>query len=204
MSEFLKAAHDDVLHEMQRLLVQGASVHEANGVGENALIVAIIYGHPPVVWWLVKKGGARISDVDGNGRNALSTAINFGRNSLAQWLLEEGGANITDTVVLEDGDHRNVWDHFNIDRPQTGLESLLKVIVLLDDAPTNSVAELSPQNADIVTQDRHIRALRPAYLVQQDALTETTCPLPTVLQSIIATYAEPTPEDMWTDWVQWM
>jgi hypothetical protein len=39
---------------------------------------------------------------------------------------------------------------------------------------------------------------------QQHALIKASCPLPTVLQSIVAAYAKPTPDDMWTDWAKWI
>jgi hypothetical protein len=154
------------------------------------------------------RGIARTSDANIFGRTALSIAARGGNHSLLQWLLEEGGAKITDTNVIDD-EHKSVWDDLNnnelaygVGRPQR--QSLLKVMVLLGDAPADFIARLSPQNADIAIRGRQIRALRPAYLEQQLASIETDCPLPTVLQSIVTTYAEPTPEDVWGDWAQWM
>jgi hypothetical protein len=77
-------------------------------------------------------------------------------------------------------------------------------MVLLDDAPTDFITKLLPQNTDVVTQGRQIRALRPSYLGRQRASISNDSPLPSVLQSIVVAYAKPTPEDMWTDWVQWL
>jgi hypothetical protein len=59
-------------------------------------------------------------------------------------------------------------------------------MVLLGDAPPDFIAGLPPQNAEIATQGRRLRASRPSYLEQQHALIENTCSLPTVLQSIVA------------------
>jgi hypothetical protein len=74
-------------------------------------------------------------------------------------------------------------------------------MVLLGDAPPDFIAKLSPQYSQI-NQGQQICAVRPSYLEQQRALIETMSPLPTVLQSIVATYTEATPEDMWTEWLQ--
>jgi hypothetical protein len=93
--------------------------------------------------------------------------------------------------------------HYDLNEELPALTSLLKVMVLLDAAPPY-FAKLSPQNAEITVQGRQIRALRPLYLEQQQASTNNNSPLPAVLQSIVTAYAEPTSEDMWIDWVQWM
>jgi hypothetical protein len=164
---------------------------EMDGLGRNALLVAVLNDRA-------------------NGRTALSMAIACNRYGLVQWLLEEDGADINDKLVIQ-GKHGSVWDHLRVhlhhntivDTP-TGLQSLLQFMVLLDDAPPDFIAKLSRQNTEIAIQGRQIRVLRPSYLEQQHALITATSPLPTVLQSIVATYAEPTPEDMWTDWMQWM
>jgi hypothetical protein len=43
------------------------------------------------------------------------------------------------------------------------------------------------------------RTQLPAYLEQQEASIVAHCPLPGVLQPLVAEYAAPTSEDMWTD-----
>jgi hypothetical protein len=121
------------------------------------------------------------------------------------------GASITDRIAQVQGAHKTWWDQLKVHltlNPYEGgtrLLSLLKVMVFLDDSPHGFVVGLSPmslQHAKIVRQGQQIRALRPAYLEHQRASISNHSPLPTVLQSIVATYAEPTLEDMWTDWVQ--
>jgi hypothetical protein len=96
-----------------------------------------------------------------------------------------------------------VWDLLSVN-DSAAAQSLLKVMVLLSNAPTDFIAKLSPQEAEIATLGRQIRALRPSYLEQQHALIGSSSPLPAVLQSIVASYAEPTPKDIWTEWVRWM
>jgi hypothetical protein len=78
--------------------------------------------------------------------------------------------------------------------------SLLKVIcmVLLDEAPSDII---SPQHVEIAIRGRKIRALRPLYMEQQQESIDLHCPVPAVLQSIVTTFAEPTSEDVWTDWL---
>jgi hypothetical protein len=63
---------------------------------------------------------------------------------------------------------------------------------------------MSPEHAEIATQGRHIRALQTSYLDQQQASVDSHCPLPAVLLAIATAYAEPTSEDMCTDWIRWM
>jgi ankyrin repeat protein len=48
------------LAKIQRLIGEGASIHDMNEFGENALNHAIINDHAPVVHWLLKEGGARM------------------------------------------------------------------------------------------------------------------------------------------------
>jgi hypothetical protein len=97
-----------------------------------------------------------------------------------------------------------VWEILHVRAATAEFVSLLRVMVLLDDVPPNFVAKLLPQDSQIAMQGRQIQILRPAYLEQQHALIMTASALPTVLELIVSTYAEPTSEDTWTDWVQWM
>jgi hypothetical protein len=79
------------------------------------------------------------------------------------------------------------------------LLSLLKVMVMLDDAPADFIAKTVPRSMEICTRGRQLRAQLPSYLEQQRAKVAVHCPLPAVLQPLIAAYAATTPEDMWTD-----
>jgi hypothetical protein len=76
------------------------------------------------------------------------------------------------------------------------LSSLLKVMVLLEDAPAGFIGLLSPQHVDICTRGQQLRAQLPSYLEQQRAAVVAHCPLPGVLQSLVAAYTVTTPEDM--------
>jgi hypothetical protein len=80
--------------------------------------------------------------------------------------------------------------------------TLLKVMVMLEDAPEYFTAELALQSnklAEIATRGRQLQAQLPSYLKQQRAAVATDCPFPTVLQRLVADYAVTTLEDMWTD-----
>jgi hypothetical protein len=133
-------------------------------------------------------------------------AANCGHYFIVELMLKECDALITDVPVQEDGHSYTVWDTISI----CGWRGLAADVsaelcqVLLDDAPAIFIVKISPQNADVVTRGRQIRALRPSYLEHQRASTSNHSPLPAVRQSIFAAYAEPTQEDMWTDWVRWM
>lgn len=85
-----------------------------------------------------------------------------------------------------------------------GLTSLLRVMVLLGDAPSWFLQKLKPQHRSIVEQGPQIRALKPVYLLKRRALLAENAPMPAVLENLVATYAEPTQEDMWIDWLRWL
>jgi ankyrin repeat protein len=201
MSGLIDAAIKGDLAKVQRLLREGASITEVDRLGRTALLCAAYTGHLAVVRWLIKEGGASITEAASGGMSALIMAGMEGHCTLAQWLLEKGGASID-----EGTSHGiTVWSflylHGAADAEQS---SLLKVMVLLTDAPPDSMAQLSPQHAELATRGRQLRALLPSYLEQQWALLTAHCPLPAVLFPLVAAYAAPTPEDMWTDWVEWM
>jgi hypothetical protein len=109
--------------------------------------------------------------------------------------LEEQGALLSESDNYGD----TVWRILNL-RGDEGAElsSLLKVMVMLEDAPA-FIAKLSLQHAFICMQGRQFRAQLPSYLEQQRAAVVAHCPLPAVLQSLVAEYAVTTPEDMWAD-----
>jgi hypothetical protein len=83
------------------------------------------------------------------------------------------------------------------------LSSLLKVMVMLADAPAYLLSWLKPEHVEICERGRRLRRQLPLYLEAQRAGVLASCPLPAVLQSIVT---EPSmlrryhvPEDMWTD-----
>jgi hypothetical protein len=76
---------------------------------------------------------------------------------------------------------------------------LLKVMVMLEDAPAYFIDELSPQHAEICSRGRQLRAQLSSYLEQQRAAVIVHCILPSVLQSLVTVYAATTPDDVWAD-----
>jgi hypothetical protein len=94
--------------------------------------------------------------------------------------------------VLEDGENRaKRWGYRN----KAELTSLLNFMELLGDPPLL----LLPQHVELSARGQLLRAQLPSYLLQQRASVVAHCPLPTVLQPIVAEYAAPTPVDIWTD-----
>jgi hypothetical protein len=109
-----------------------------------------------------------------------------------QWLLEEKVCKIQSETV---------WIRLSLNMFLGPADSypLLKVMVILEDAPHSFLARLSPQHADICTRGRQFWAQVPFYLEQQRAAVVAHCPLPAVLQSLVAAYAATTAEDMWAN-----
>jgi hypothetical protein len=45
------------LEKIQRLVCEGASIHELDGLGRNALMLAVAYNKASVVHWALEEGG---------------------------------------------------------------------------------------------------------------------------------------------------
>jgi hypothetical protein len=203
MSETMRdAIINGDLERVKRLVAEGADVAEAHVNGDTALLWAAYRGRIPIMHWLLNEGGSNLAEKDSAGHSALSLAALNGSFPAMQYLLEERKALMSETNMYGD----TVWDSMHkriytrkININSAELSSLLKVMVLLDDAPANFIRKLSPPHTDICTQGRQLRAQLPLYLKQQRAAVVAHCPLPTVLQSLVASYAATTPEDMWTD-----
>jgi hypothetical protein len=116
-----------------------------------------------------------------------------------QYLLEKQGALVTERYHLG----RTVWDelrnHCRREGSAAELSSLLKVMVMLGDAPANFITGLTQHHAEICKRGRQLRAQLPSHLERQRATVVAHCPLPDVLRSLVAAYGVTTPEDMWAD-----
>jgi hypothetical protein len=147
--------------------------------------------------WLLNEGGSSLAEETIDGDRALSLAARNDQYVAMQSLLEEHGASMSERNY----DSRTAWSSMCLRRGERAndLSSLLKVIVMLEDAPAAFINRLSPQHAAICTRGRQLRAQLPSYLMQQRAAVVAHCSLPSVLQSLVTAYAVITPEDMWTD-----
>jgi hypothetical protein len=115
-----------------------------------------------------------------------------GNIAILHWLLVEGGESISikswSTLwILVRPKHIKVAE----------LSLLLKVMVMLNDAPSDFIAKSSPEHAELCERGRQLRAQLPLYLEQQRATIVGHGSLPPVLQSVVAEYAATTPADMW-------
>jgi hypothetical protein len=165
------------------------------------MYMAVDERHTDVVKCLIKEGGAAVDTmiIPGNHiHTVLKRALINSNYPLAQWLIEEG-ALIPVTI----------WRCSNHERADAAeLSSLLKVLTLLPMSPDQDrdlpafVANLSPQHAELCTRGRQLRDRLSAYLEQQR--TSICTHLPLVLESIVAAYALSTPEELWSDGLQWL
>jgi ankyrin repeat protein len=182
------------------LTTGGASITDTTYSGFSTLFLAVAQGHTAMAQWFIKERGADVNKVTNGGLTAFTSCLAHGRHALAQWMLEEGGATIN-----QDNDDGGIspWSALCAGPTQVAdtadLAALLKVMVLLDDAPAYVIDTLSPAHAKIATRGRQLRAQLPSYLKRQRALVVAHCLLPSALQPIVAGYAAPTPEDMWAE-----
>jgi hypothetical protein len=195
----MKAVKEGDLEKLKRLVADGADVAEVDASGYTALLEAAYYGRIPIMDWFLNEGGSSLAEKNIEGMSAFLVTALMGRFAAMKYLLVEQGASISES----DNDGDNVWNiifilQTNLDE-SAELFSLLKVMVMLEDAPADFIAPLSPQYADICTRGRQFRAHLPSYLEQQQTAVIEHCPLPTVLRSLVAGYAVITPEDMWAD-----
>jgi hypothetical protein len=172
MADLWDAAYAGDIARVKALLAGGASINEANQHGVTALSYALGGGHYDLALFLFAEGGACIGNIT-HGLCTFWDMLHFGIYARRQAGIEETDAD--------------------------GLSALLKVMVMLDNAPQFFISSLTPLHAELYTRGRHLRAQLPSYLEQQRAMVVVHCPLPTVLQSLVAVYAATTPEDMWTD-----
>jgi hypothetical protein len=170
MAGLLDAAADGNIARMQRLLAGGADITEVNHVGQGVLIYAARSGKYTAMGWLLVEAGASISEV----------VVDNYRDVPVYW-------NMLRTYITGKN-----WPY------RAEFSSLLKIMVMLEDAPAYFIRKLSPEHATICTRGKKLRAQLPTYLEQQRARIVTYCPLPDVLHSLVITYAATTPEDMWT------
>jgi hypothetical protein len=200
------------LDTVRWLLTEGGSnpleVAEPQTLNRTALLLAAAAGRLETVQWLIEEAWADVREADIQGRTALLRAAASGQFSVVQWLLEEGGACINDTshigltvwMVLEiqgASSRHSILSIAQLRSIAVELSSLLKVMVMLADAPGDFIAKLSPQHAELAMQGRQYRAQLPSYLKRANALVVVHCPLPAVLQAIVSEYAKTTPADMW-------
>jgi hypothetical protein len=194
-NQLLKAARYGDLATIKRLHAEGVDVTERVAYGTTAIMLAAMRGHIATVKFL-HAAGASITEKSDSGYSSLLYAARGGNLSLVQYFLQEAGASVSEET--EGGN--TVWGLLELkDSDTKALESLLKIMVMLDDAPPAFVAKLSPAHTKIAMRGRQYRVQLPSYLEQQRAMVVAHCPLPAVLQPLVGAYAALTPEDMWTD-----
>jgi hypothetical protein len=206
MSNLLHAIENAIekgdLERVKRLVAEGLNVKVAVH-GFTPYLWAATYGHTEIMKWLLTEGGSSLAEKNADGMTALLIVARNGNFPAMRYLLEDQGVSVRET----DNRGRTVWNVLQPrcrDSSDTEVSALLKVIVMLGDAPADFFNGIFPSQAEICTRGRQFRAQLPSYLEQQRAVVVAHCPLPGVLQrcklqSLVAEYAATTPEDMWAD-----
>jgi ankyrin repeat protein len=170
--------------KVKRLVAEGAHAADSTNLnGNTALLWAASYGHIPIMHWLLTEGGSSLDEKDKYGENTVLMTALMGHYPALQYLLEGQGALLSESDSHMYG--RTVWDAIIdsgcLDPNDLELSSLLKVMVMLEDAPASSIIGLSPQHDEICSRGRQLRAQLPSYLEQQRTAVVAHCPLPAVL-----------------------
>jgi hypothetical protein len=152
---FLDAARDDDLEKLKRLIAEGADLAEADDYGFTELLQAAVYGRIPIMHWLLTEGGSSLTEQTIYGTRALSLAARSGRFPAMQYLLKERGASLNECDNYVDTGWGIVL--LQKDESVTELSSLLKVMMIFEDAPADFIIRLSPKHTDICTQGRQFR-----------------------------------------------
>jgi hypothetical protein len=151
----------------------------------------------PTVQQLYEKGAASVLEADRDGMIALALATHFGRDGIVEF--NKHGSNIgfgkESHLILGS---LSLISYNHNDESGAAMISLLKVakiITLLGTLPSFEQGFLL--HHELIDKGRQLRAQLPAYLEQRCALIVTHCPLPTVLQKVVAAYADLTYADVW-------
>jgi hypothetical protein len=182
---------------MVRCLVEelGADVTQADVKGVTPLFIAAQQGHLTVVQYLSTVRGIDINKAVHEGCTPLLISAHCGHLIVVKYLLLEVAR-----LVEADRQGRTLWSFLDLqDADHSELTALLQAMVLFGDTPHAFIAKLAPQHAEICTRGRELRTKLPAYSKQQNASVSAHCPLPAVLWPMVAAYAAPTAEDVWTN-----
>jgi hypothetical protein len=198
--DLLDAAQNGDRETVKCLVAEGADVKESNRYGFTPFMRAAWHGHIPIMHWLLTEGGSTLTEQSTIRTTALLLAARGAHVPAVQYLLDERGASISESDNFGRTVWKELWNPINSRGGSADeLSSLLKVMVVLDDAPTDFIAKLLPHDAELCTRGRLLRVQLPSYLEQQRAAVVAHCSLSAVLQSLVAVYATATPEDMWAD-----
>jgi hypothetical protein len=218
MVDIVEAAGEGDLARVRHLVEQdGADVSQTGlgtrSLGLTALLFAAKNGKWKVVEYLVIYGRARgVEDGSPEINGAFGHALYRGFPKVALWLLVFGGARITAPSLFGDTTRDkiqwcgflHVWGYrnprgltFPIHGTDADVSSLLKVMVMLHDAPSIFIERLRPHDAEIATKGLMYRKHLAQYLEQQKSTIIEDCDLPLVLLNLIVDFAATTTEDMW-------
>jgi hypothetical protein len=198
----LCAAQFGQLKLLQWLEGNGVSLMVKDTLGRTVVMCATQYDSLPTLKWLFNMGVVSASDRDDFGDTILSTSMFFAQTfRVTIWLVEEGVSSNTQCRG------KTVWDvALQHDLRECGVYfvKLLKVMVMLEDAPSRFLKEsiLSYRQREVCRLGPRFRKELPSYLAKQKTNIVDHCPLPAVLGAIVAAYAANTPEDMWSDGLQ--
>jgi hypothetical protein len=148
---------------------------------------------------LTEEGGSSLAERSVHVAQAFSAAARGGRYRAMQCLLEEHGS----SIAAIDDRGRSAWMLLLAGltgwRHDPVLLSLLKVMLMIENAPADFIAGITPDYAELCTRGNTIWAQLPIRVEQQRAAVVANCTLPAVLQSLVTAYAVTTLEDLWTE-----
>jgi ankyrin repeat protein len=193
MEDLVIAARDGDLATIRRLHAEGVDLTQRGRFGTTAIMLAAEHDHARTVKYL-QSAGARITEKYDDGFSALHLAAHRGRLALLKHFLQEDGGRISNAP----DEFETIWQLLRLQvADPVALTSLLKIMVMLDDDPSAFVANLSQAHAELTTRGRLFHAQLLPYLEWQRASVVEHCPLPAVLNYIVADFAATTPENMW-------
>jgi hypothetical protein len=108
--------------------------------------------------------GASVMEVNEYGQGVFIYATCNSRNEATRWLLTEAGASLHQEGFA---DRDAVWDALELGTQSSDaaeLSSLLKVMVMLQNAPAEFVKDLTPPHAELCRRGRVLRAELSSYL----------------------------------------
>jgi hypothetical protein len=153
-----------------------------------------ILGDVPTVQQLYEEGVASVREADRDGMIALALVAHVGRDTILEstnadkFVLGEESYDRLRRISLRSNQHL-------VESGATRMTFLVKIIALLD-APESLTIQYF-RHKELISKGRLLRARLPVHLEQRHVLLVTHCPLPTVLQEVVAAYADLTYADVW-------
>jgi ankyrin repeat protein len=201
-SAMLLAAQNGRLEALKWLVTAGgARIRDTDAKGQNALHLAAEAGQLRVIPWLVDEGQLDVDEKSTNGSAAVMYAAEHSWYGVVEWLLLYGGASFKGNDGGEAG--MELWTWLQLDLAEFKMAekvtAVLRVLSVLGEVPVACRSRMTRAQLEIVKRGREIAERLPEWEASLREALQAHCPVPSVIVTLIADYAEPVGGDLWVE-----